>query len=272
LKGGKALAIPSGYYGPAYGQPHHAEWTRQTKANNSILVNEDGQIVREARSRGRIVGFEDDREVSYVCGDATEAYGGKLTTFFRHVLFVRPALFIVLDELASPQRSSFQWLLHGLEEMELDENAGMIHLHHAGAHLNVCIGSPGGMRFSQTDLFETPFDAGVPEGLPEAIQRSVPNQWHFKASTTDLSSQTRIATVMLVRAENENIEWETKRTEGWIGASATGPGWSSEVWAQLVPETPGPDGFDERISSGAAIIAGRWTSELVGEQQTFVRE
>lgn len=36
MKGGRALAIPSGYYGPSYGMPHHAGWTRQTKLNNSI--------------------------------------------------------------------------------------------------------------------------------------------------------------------------------------------------------------------------------------------
>jgi len=34
MKGGDALAISSGYYGPAYGAPHHSRWTRTTKANN----------------------------------------------------------------------------------------------------------------------------------------------------------------------------------------------------------------------------------------------
>jgi len=99
LKGGRALAIPSGYYGPSYGMPHHADWTRQTKANNSILVDGEGQVVRSAAAKGRIVDFRHQKALSYVCGDATPAYAGKLRRFRRHVLFLRPGVILLLDEL-----------------------------------------------------------------------------------------------------------------------------------------------------------------------------
>ncbi|MFC1717687.1 heparinase II/III family protein, partial [Candidatus Poribacteria bacterium] len=267
LKGGKALAIPSGYYGPSYGQPHHAEWTRQTKANNSILVNGDGQIVREAWARGQITDFDDDQQMAYVCGDATEAYGDKMARFVRHILFVRPALFVVLDEIAAPQPSRFHWLLHGLEEMDVDESAGTVVLKHAGKSLEARVCSPGSMSFSQTDAFDTPYNAGIPEDF----HKEMPNQWHLTASTDDASRETRICATMLVTADNEDINWEGRDMDGWTGAVASGPGWTAEVWAQLVPGASGPDGFGETVSNGKAKVAGRWASRISGEEQTFVR-
>ena len=69
MKGGRALAIPSGYYGPLAGMPHHARWTCSTKANNCVLVDGDGQASRERKATGRIAAFEDREGLSYVIGD-----------------------------------------------------------------------------------------------------------------------------------------------------------------------------------------------------------
>jgi hypothetical protein len=230
-------------------------------------VNGDGQIVREAWARGRITDLADDRQMAYVCGDAAEAYGGKMAHFVRHVLFARPALFVVLDEIAAPQPSRFQWLLHGLEEMDVDESVGAVVLKHAGKSLEVRICSPGGMSFSQTDAFDTPYNAGIPEDF----HREMPNQWHLTASTDDLSRETRICATMLVTADGENISWEGRDMDGWTGAVASGPGWTAEVWAQLVPGASGPHGFGETVSDGKAKIAGRWASRVNGEKQVLVR-
>jgi len=127
MKGGQALAIPSGYYGPSYGMPHHAEWTRSTKANNCVLVNGEGETIRTARANGRITAFEDRKSLSYVVGDATPAYIGKLKRFQRHILFLRPCLFLLLDDLETPEPATFQWMLHAFEEMEIDNEAKQIY-------------------------------------------------------------------------------------------------------------------------------------------------
>ena len=120
LKGGRALAIASGHYGPAYGMPHHANWTRQTKANNCLLVNGQGQLVRDPDAAGRICDFRHQQALSYVCGDAAPAYGGRLKRFLRHVLFLRPGVILLLDEVAAPEPAEFSWLLHALEKMQMD--------------------------------------------------------------------------------------------------------------------------------------------------------
>ena len=89
---GRALAIPSGYYGPAFDMPHHAQWTRQTKAHNNILVNGQGLLVRTAKAAGRIAVFRHRRALTYECGDAAQAYGGRLSVYRRHLLFLRPGI------------------------------------------------------------------------------------------------------------------------------------------------------------------------------------
>ena len=48
-------------------------------AQNSILVDGQGQINRHADANGQIVGVRvDDRHIGYVCGDAAAAYGDRL--------------------------------------------------------------------------------------------------------------------------------------------------------------------------------------------------
>ncbi|MDP6039882.1 MAG: heparinase II/III family protein, partial [Candidatus Latescibacteria bacterium] len=165
MKGGKALAIPSGHYGPAYGQPHHAEWTRSTKANNCVLVNGEGQVIRDANASGRIVAFEERKGMTYVVGDASAAYMGKLTQCDRHILFLRPGLFLSLDELAAPENVIFQWMLHAFEEMEVGE--AQIISRHDGSALDVRLSSPAGLKLSQTDQFDTPYNDRIPEQFHE---------------------------------------------------------------------------------------------------------
>lgn len=259
LKGGRALAIPSGYYGPAYGMPHHAEWTRQTKANNSILVDGEGQVVRSARARGRIAAFRHQQALTYVAGDAAEAYGGRVKRFLRHVLFLRPAVILLLDELEAPRPARYQWLLHALEKMELDEAAGTVISRRGGASLTVRLACPQGLAFSQTDQFDTPYNAGNP---PE-YHEDRPNQWHFRAETREASAATRILALATVRGPGEDFRVEPLAHPGWLGLRLTTASGRGEAWAQLEARAPGPAGFPEAVRSGRAILAGRWGEEVL---------
>ncbi len=127
---GEALAIQSGYYS-SYGGNHHGEWTRQTVAHNSILVDGEGQSVgnRETSlgdrsSREKIIAFKMGSglpgSVDYAAGDATEAYHGLLDKFVRHVNYQRPKDFLLIDELEAPEAVRYDWLLHSLEKMQID--------------------------------------------------------------------------------------------------------------------------------------------------------
>ncbi len=251
MKGGKALAIPSGYYGPAYGQPHHAEWTRSTKANNCVLVNGEGQVIREAKASGRIVGFEDHKGLSYVCGDAALAYMGKLTQCDRHILFLRPGLFLLLDELAAPEAATYQWLLHALEKMDVSDNR--VISRRKGTTLDVRLSCPQGLTLSQTDQFDTPYNARI----PEQFHQDLPNHWHVTATTNGKTKATRIGAALGVFDDSERFDLTVLKHDGWFGARAKGDAGVVEGWVQLVPGAAGPDGFGDAVSRGQAKVCGR---------------
>lgn len=249
LKGGSALAIPSGYYGPAYGMPHHAEWTRQTKANNCILVNGEGQVVRDSRAQGRIAAFRHQKALTYVCGDAAQAYQGKLTRFLRHVLFLRPGVFVLLDEVAAPQPAGFSWLLHAFDKMETDSAAGTVKSVRAGASLLVRLACGAGLAFSQTDVFDTPYN----EGNPPEYHEKVENQWHFTARTKQRAREARIAAAMVVSGPAEAPAAEWRERPGWLGIALKTRDGEGEAWVETTPGSE-PPGF----VSGKAVAAGRW--------------
>jgi len=251
MKGGTALAIPSGYYGPSYGKPHHAEWTRSTKANNCILVDGRGQKIRSAAANGVIVDFQDAAGYSYVAGDATPAYMGKLKKWTRYILFLRPGLFLLLDEIVAPTNSRYQWMLHAFEKMDVRQNR--VTSRRNGMTLDVHLTCPQGLTLSQTDQFDTPFN----HGIPEAYHQDKPNHWHVTAETKEESNVTRIAAVMAVFGPGERFDVEIQREAGWFGATAFGAFGQVEGWARTGDVTTVPAGFESQTTTGPIDLCGR---------------
>jgi len=239
MKAGTALAIPSGYYGPSYGKPHHAQWTRSTKANNCVLVNGQGQKIRVADG-GAIVDFKDAAGYSYVAGDATPAYAGKLNKWIRRILFLRPGLFLLLDEIEAPAPSRYQWMLHAFEKMDIDRTK--VTSRRKAAALDVILACPQGLNLTQTDQFDTPYNYGI----PKAYHREKANHWHVMAETRESSRKTRIAAVMSVYGAKERFEVQLQRMNGWLGATAAGDFGQVEGWIR----------FDE-TDARPASLAGR---------------
>jgi hypothetical protein len=251
MKGGQALAIPSGYYGPSYGQPHHAEWTRSTRANNCVLVDGQGQEIRNARANGRIVDFEDRSGLTYLLADAAPAYVGRLIRCDRHILFLRPGLFLILDDLAAPQEATYQWMLHAFEEMDIGENRAVSRRN--GTTLDARVACPLGLTLSQTDQFDTPYN----EGIPEQFQKDRPNHWHVTAGTDGKATATRIGAALGVYGPDEGFELKVLEWDGWFGAEVVGEFGTVAGWVQLVEGAAGPEGFGESVDAGLAKVCGR---------------
>jgi len=191
---GEALAIPSGYY-PWYGSPHHERWTRETKAKNCVTIDGGvGQTKRSWDANGKIVRFATNNRYDYALGDATPAYSGRLTKFLRHVIHVRPnvaqppsavgTVFIIVDELEAPKPVTFEWWLHALEEMKVDEAKREALIRRGDARLLVSFLQPHELAFAQTDKFDPP---------PEDKK---PNQWHLTASTKAKAASALFFTVL----------------------------------------------------------------------------
>lgn len=173
---GEALAIASGYY-PWYGSPHHHQWTRSTKAKNTITFDGgQGQIQRSAKASGRIARFVTAGRFDYALGDAAAAYGGRLGRALRHVIHVRPGTFVIIDELAAAEPLRFEWNLHALDKMKIDAGRQQVFIRRNEAALSVDFLRPQGLDFTQTDSFTPP---------PE---NNKPNQWHLRAAAAKSKS------------------------------------------------------------------------------------
>ena len=125
---GEALLVNNTYEDDLYSGPFHTQWCYSTKAQNALLVNGEGQKARSADPLGRIVKWDFQDGLEYVVGDAAAAYEGKLKRFLRHVIFIKPDVVVLVDEVQAARPSTFQWMLHALAPFEIKEGAAQLKL------------------------------------------------------------------------------------------------------------------------------------------------
>ena len=145
-RGNRRLLTDSGYYA-GYGTPHHLGFYKHSKAHNTILVDGRGQMINESKAAGRITRFAHTGEIDYVCGDAQAAYGLLLRRFDRHVVFLRPNVFIILDDIEAEEPARIDWLLHapvpfetlgGGMALRVRNGSAFAHVHVCGAEEMIC--------------------------------------------------------------------------------------------------------------------------------------
>ncbi|MFP3904884.1 MAG: heparinase II/III family protein, partial [Armatimonadota bacterium] len=209
---GEPLLIDSGYY-DWYGSDHDRNWTRQTKAHNSILVNGEGQPIFDITAKGDIMDYFEGPTGCYTAGDATPAYKGKLANFLRRVVYLRPDVFLVVDDLAADERSNWTWCCHALSEMELDEADRRVTITEGDAHLDIAFASPQKLSMTQ----DNDWDGHPPQGRFE--QR--PKNWHTYVETVDEKQIERFVTLMNVRKGGEQPEFESRETPQGNGIEGT---------------------------------------------------
>jgi hypothetical protein len=254
---GEALAIASGYY-PWYGSWHHDGWTRETKAVNSITLDGgQGQIKRSQAANGRIARFLIDSDYDYALGDATAAYGGRLKRFQRHVIHVRPGMFVLIDDLEASQPVAFEWWLHALEEMKIDRAAREVLVHRGDARLKASFVEPQKLTFTQTDKFDPPPENGAA------------NQWHLTAAAERSSSALFLVVLQPHRADKLSLP-SLRRTSnnGVIGVA-----WNDgPVEYRVLFKRSGVDAPDVQSDSPLVVLKreGRSLSWLVTEAKTLV--
>ncbi len=177
--GGKRLAIESGYY-DSYKTAHWKEWYHTTKAKNAITFDGGvGQSFYEVGGKmgyGKITSFNSTTDYDIVTGDATQAYGGALTLAQRMLVYLRPNLILVYDNLASATSRQWEWNIHSLFQMTATSDTKAT-IQNGNESLCVTLLAGPATRFSQTNQF-----TANPTGTRAA-------QWHGRfASTTRLPS------------------------------------------------------------------------------------
>lgn len=176
---GQRLLIRSGRR-DIHGSEHHRNWMWSTRSVNNITVGGRGQLPHSAAARGEIVDFRTTPHIDAVVGEAGEAYRTKaeidpddllLDRFTRTVLFVKPDLIVIYDQLTAREPSSFEYWLHAVERFDATDPADIrLRVGEVGCRIGLL--APGGLNFTQTDQYD-------PNPRPRVKLR----EWHLTAAT-----------------------------------------------------------------------------------------
>jgi hypothetical protein len=187
-----------------HGSKFHYGWTHSTVAHNAVLVNGQGQIKHTSAPHGRIADSKLTPEWDYLVGDATDAYGGRLERYQRHVAFVKNdagPVIVIYDELVAKEPSTFQFMLHAFQEFAINEQQAQLATDRRRAGVEVKYLSPAPLSFRQWDGYDPPPD------------REFPNQWHVEAGTREKRKEIGVFTVIVPYRTGQKPAWAAERIE-----------------------------------------------------------
>ena len=187
---GRPVFISSGWR-DIYGSDHHTNWMWHTKSTNCITVNGQSQTKHSPAAVGRIEAFHTSPAMDFVSGEAGYAYDGALKQFTRSVLFVKPQLIVIFDELDSEKPSTFEWWLHAPAPMEL-LSGQRARVTVEDVQCDVAFLEPAGLKITHTDQFD-----------PPPRPRVQLTEYHLTASTPVPSQKCRFVTILRPRRAGE---------------------------------------------------------------------
>jgi hypothetical protein len=116
-------------------QDRRWDWdANATVAHNTLLVDGTGQTHGPGNA-GQIEAFADSDSFVYVIGEASAAYPDLLKSFRRWLVYVRPDLVVLLDEIECDQPRHLEWLFHYAGSMTGDRGVHVIQNDGAAATL-----------------------------------------------------------------------------------------------------------------------------------------
>jgi hypothetical protein len=226
---GVRLAMATGYY-DGYKTPHWTQWYKQTRAANAITIDGgQGQGLNGREFPGAITHFETTPRFDYAVGRAEKAYAGALSRAKRTIVYLRPDIVVVHDELASETPRTWEWNIHAAQKMDV-RGERLVRVRNGAAQMCVEMLSGPESRFEQHDRFDAP-----PSG------KEMPNQWHGRFSSTAKSKTAEFVVIMRVGRDcGANPAGKAIRSRaGWqvqvAGASVNLKG--DEVQVEAAPMT-----------------------------------
>lgn len=199
---GEILAGRSGYY-DSYHSPHDSGFTRKTGAHNSVTVaTNKGQADDDFTAKGKLTAFLNHVDFDLGAGDATEAYKGVLEGFGRSIIYVRPDIFIIVDDLdgkGNADRTKFEWWLNAEGGMEVYEDGTGVRITRGEAVLDTSVKYPQKVttyfnnNFALSDMVE------FPPGYAQKESPSKERVW-FETSEVD---KTKMVVVLDVHKKSD---------------------------------------------------------------------
>lgn len=220
---GRPLFYSSGHH-ISFIDEHGVYCHRASRAHNTILVNGMGQKIG-TEGYGWIPRHYVGKEISYVLGDASNAYGevisklwqnrakeakidfspkngwdkNHLETFRRHIVTLGDAsITFIYDELEADEPVTWDYLLHTVKEpMQQSESNKILTIKatNGKAESDAYLFSSGKVKTNMTDQFFTPAINWLRADAKGNFE-SYANHWHFTA-TSEKSKNYRFATVLV---------------------------------------------------------------------------
>lgn len=103
---GEKLIVDSG--STAYGSQIYRNYSRRTQGHNVVMVDN----VQQKRTNGKISAFLKSTAYAHTTIDLAAAYPGLIDEWRRHVLYLYPDYYVMIDELRSNQPHKYEWLCH----------------------------------------------------------------------------------------------------------------------------------------------------------------
>jgi len=227
--GGKSLFYSSGHH-VSFTDQHSIYAHRSSRAHNTILVNGMGQKIG-TEGYGWIPRYYTGKKISYVVGDASNAYGevtsplwlerGRLSeleytpengwdknhlkTFRRHIVQLGDAgLIFIYDELEADIPVNWNYLLHTVENpMITDVKKDHVHIRATNENgaSDAYLFSADKLEIEETDKFFYPAVNWL-RADDKGHFAPYKNHWHFKANTPKKMIY-RFATVISTHGKDE---------------------------------------------------------------------
>ncbi len=215
---GENLLIHSGYY-DAFGSPHEQNIYRNSTSNNTVTIaNSKGQNLSDIEAKGKITNFLNHVDFDLLTGDATRAYSGiKLGRFRRNVVYIRPDIFVVIDDLKASDNENktakFEWWLNALDDISVYENGNGVRLQQNNAVLDVSVEYPKNVKTFYNDIWA---NSTMKEYNPEGsyANSSVHRRAWFE---TEKANETKIVVALDVHQNHIAArDVDTECFEGYI--------------------------------------------------------
>jgi hypothetical protein len=211
---GQPLAIDSGYY-DCYGFPFDVEYTRQTHAHNAIThSNGKGQPIFDIMAKGRIMDFLPGKSFALSGGDATASYKGALGKAIRHIIFIKPDMFIIIDDLETGQsdKTTFEFWLNAQKDIRISDEG--IEIIKDTAALDMEVDYPENIKVFKSDDF-----CGTDQ-IPHYPIYEGHERWPVQKRMwiqTEETDRTKIITALKVRPSNQaSKQIDVKKNNDYI--------------------------------------------------------
>lgn len=216
LYAGKRLFYRTGYK-VSMNDPHRLGWSKHTKSMNGMLVNGEGQPY-SVEAYGHFSRFLQGQHLAYLKADASNAYQSKetkedfgVTQFFRNVVMMQDGYIVIYDELAANKPVNWSWLIHSLENMQLDSLGNQFTASIAEAIGKGRLWSSAPINWGITNKFDVPAVLFRNyQGMRTKEYKDT--QWHLKATNKTAQEKMRFLVVLQIGKEGTQATIQTLQT------------------------------------------------------------